>query len=90
MTTRTIVILAVVGLLVLNALGYGCSCLGYRQDCVQAEAGLKAQYDQNRNNYDNMWKKFREFPCIGTAAGSSTCRRWRRPRRSRARGPGGG
>ena len=33
---------------------------GFRTDCLQAQNGIVAQYDQNRNNYDNMWKKFRE------------------------------
>ena len=60
MTTKTIVVLAVVGFVVMMGFGYGCACLNYRQDCVRAEAGIKAQYDQNRNNYDNMWKKFKE------------------------------
>ena len=34
--------------------------VGINNNCVQMEAGIKAQYDQNRNNYDNMWKKFKE------------------------------
>ena len=34
--------------------------IGINNTCVQMEAGIKAQYDQNRNNYDNMWKKFKE------------------------------
>jgi hypothetical protein len=33
---------------------------GFRTDCLRAQNGIIAQYDQNRNNYDNMWKKFRE------------------------------
>lgn len=36
------------------------SAFSYRGDCVTAEAGLRAQQDQLKNNYDNMWKKFRE------------------------------
>lgn len=38
----------------------GCAC-AYRQDCVRAEAGIKAQYKQGQNYYDNMWKKFKEM-----------------------------
>lgn len=43
--------------------GGGCamSLLGFRSGCVRAEAGIKAQYKQNQNNYDNMWKKFKEL-----------------------------
>ncbi len=33
---------------------------GFRTDCLKSQNGIVAQYDQNRNNYDNMWKKFRE------------------------------
>jgi hypothetical protein len=64
MKTSTIVVLAIVGLLVLFIFGYGCGCLGYRQDCVKAEAGIEAQYKQNQNNYDNMWKKFKEIAVV--------------------------
>ena len=38
----------------------GC-VLGFRSDCIHQENGIVAQYDQDRNNYDNMWKKFREM-----------------------------
>lgn len=64
MKTSTIVVLAIVGLLVLFIFGYGCGCLGYRQDCVKSEAGIEAQYKQNQNNYDNMWKKFKEIAVV--------------------------
>jgi uncharacterized membrane-anchored protein len=40
------------------------SVLSFRTDCVTMEAGIKAQYSQNENNYDNMWKKFREMAQI--------------------------
>jgi len=36
------------------------SVIGINNDCVRMEAGIKAQYSQNQNNYDNMWKKFKE------------------------------
>jgi len=49
---------AVAALLVVVFLG---SALGYRSDCVRLEARIKAQYQQNQNNYDNMWKKFKEM-----------------------------
>src|SRR3989304_2862926 len=40
--------------------------IGINNECVQMEAGIRAQYDQNRNNYDNMFKKFREAAQITT------------------------
>lgn len=46
---------------VLVGIGFGSSVLGFRSDCVALEEKVKAQYDENRNNYDNMWKKFREM-----------------------------
>lgn len=64
MGTGKIVVLAVLGLLVLFVFGYGCGALGYRQDCVKAEAGIEAQYKQNQNNYDQMWKKFKEVAVV--------------------------
>jgi hypothetical protein len=61
MSNKSIIILCVVGVFLLFGLGYGCTALGYRSDCVAAEAGLKAQQEQVKNNYDNMWKRFREM-----------------------------
>jgi len=40
------------------------SVIGTNNDCVRMEAGIKAQYSQNQNNYDNMWKKFREASSV--------------------------
>lgn len=48
------------GVVALLGVIYLASVLGFRSDCYAAEAGIKAQYDQDRNNYDNMWKRFRE------------------------------
>ena len=36
------------------------SVIGTNNGCVRMEASIVAQYKQNQNNYDNMWKKFRE------------------------------
>jgi len=63
----TIVILAIVGVLGFGAVGVGCAALGFRSDCISAEAGIKAQYKQNQNNYDNMWKKFLEASQVNQA-----------------------
>jgi hypothetical protein len=64
MKTGTLVVLALIGLFCVVGLGYGCGALSYRQDCVNAEAGIKAQYKQSQNNYDNMWKKFKELAAV--------------------------
>ncbi len=58
---KSLVTLAVVGIFVLIGVGFVGSLLGFRSDCVQLEEKIKAQYDENRNNYDSMWKKFREM-----------------------------
>ena len=42
------------------------SVIGTNNDCVRMEAGIKAQYSQNQNNYDNMWKKFREASSVAS------------------------
>lgn len=47
----TFVVFVVIGLI---------SIMGTNNECVQMEASIKAQYDSNRNSYDNMWKKFKE------------------------------
>lgn len=49
------------GVILALGLAYGGCALSFRSDCVAAEAGIKAQYKQNQNNYDNMWKKFKEM-----------------------------
>ena len=36
------------------------SVIGINNNLVMQEEGLKAQYKQNQNNYDNYWKKLRE------------------------------
>lgn len=53
--------LAIAGVVLVVGLTYIGTAFGYRTDCVRAEAGLKAQQDQLRNNYDNMWKKIKEI-----------------------------
>ena len=37
------------------------SVISTNNELVSLEQGLQAQYDQNRNNYDNMFKKFQEI-----------------------------
>ncbi|HJV32680.1 MAG TPA: hypothetical protein VJ694_01505 [Patescibacteria group bacterium] len=49
------------GVILVFGLAYGGCALSFRSDCIRAENGIKAQYKQNQNNYDNMWKKFKEM-----------------------------
>lgn len=56
-----VIALALVGMALFFGLGYAGCALGFRSDCVRAEAGIKAQYDQDKNNYDNYWKKIKEM-----------------------------
>lgn len=53
--------LAIFGVLVFFAVVFIAVALGYRSDCVRLEAKIVAQYKQDQNNYDNMWKKFKEM-----------------------------
>lgn len=53
-----LIVAGVVAVLFFVTLG---TALGYRTDCVRAEAEIKAQYTQNQNNYSNMFAKFREL-----------------------------
>lgn len=58
---RLIVALLGIGLVVsviaISLVGIG---IGVYNDCIAQEAGIKAQYAQNKNNYDNYFKKLRE------------------------------
>lgn len=67
MSKTTIAVLVVVGVLGFFIVSYIGSVFSFRQDCVNAEAGIVAQYDQNRNNYDNMWKRFKEMAQVPDA-----------------------
>jgi hypothetical protein len=53
--------LAIFGVLVFFVIVFLAVALGYRSDCVRLEARIVAQYKQDQNNYDNMWKKFKEM-----------------------------
>lgn len=49
-----IIVIAVVGFSVVGAV------IGFNNTAVKMENGVKAQYDQNKNNYDNYFKKLKE------------------------------
>ena len=60
MSIGTKIVLAFTGLFFLFVLTFSCTTLSTYNKLITLEEGVKAQYKQNQNNYDNMWKKFRE------------------------------
>jgi len=64
MSRGLIVTLAILGLFVLIGFSSCIAVVGVNNQMVQHEEGLKAQYKQNQNNYDNMWKKFKEVASV--------------------------
>ena len=60
MSTTVKVILGVIGFFVIVGLICVFSVIGTFNDCIQMENTIKAQYEVNKSNYDNMWKKFKE------------------------------
>lgn len=61
MTKGLIATLSILGVLGFFALGFVGSIFSFRGQAVAMENTIVAQYDQNRNNYDNMWKRFKEI-----------------------------
>lgn len=59
-TTLKVVIGLVVGFCLMLVVGIGCVA-GINNDCVRQEAGIQAQYDQNRNNYASYFNKVKEL-----------------------------
>jgi hypothetical protein len=53
--------LSVVVLFVVIIVGY---VISTNNSCVAQEKSIEAQYKQNQNNYDNMWKKFKEIAAV--------------------------
>lgn len=60
MTKSTIIALSIVGVVLFLGLIAACSIVSFNNSCVSQEQGIIAQYDQNRNNYDNYFKKLKE------------------------------
>lgn len=57
------------GVFVIGFLGsaiIGLTTMGTYNSFISLERGLVAQYEQNKNNYDNMFKKFREAAQVTT------------------------
>jgi len=60
MSRGAIIGIGVLSVIVLFIVIVIASVIGTNNSCVAQEKALVAQYEQNKNNYDNMWKKFRE------------------------------
>lgn len=54
------VFLAIGLISVVTAVTFGIFFMGVNNQCVQHEQVVKAQYEQNQNNYDNYFKKLKE------------------------------
>lgn len=61
MKPATIATLAILGTIAFFVVGFVGSVFSFRGQAVAMENTIAAQYDQNRNNYDNMWKRFKEM-----------------------------
>lgn len=58
-----VVAAAIVGIVVLGIImgvSFGAAIMGFYNNAVKMENGIKAQYEQNKNNYDNYFKKLKE------------------------------
>jgi len=60
MSTGTKLLIAAASIILLFFAGCFASVVGTNNELVAKEQGIRAQYEQNKNNYDNMWKKFKE------------------------------
>lgn len=66
MTKGLIITLGILGSFVLVLALFGFGYLGFTNDANQAELGIKAQYEENQNVYDNGWKKIQEVAQVPT------------------------
>src|SRR3989344_9702762 len=53
--------LAVIGVVGMLLVGLLLGFVGFQNEANRNENGIKAQYDNNRNVYDNGWKKVKEM-----------------------------
>ena len=54
------IVLGVVAFLLLLGITTCSTFVGTNNNCVKFEKGIQAQYDQNKNNYDNYFKELQE------------------------------
>ena len=60
MSKGLIIALATFGIFIFFIIGIIAAIFGVNNTCVQQEQTVIAQYDQNKNNYDNYFKKLKE------------------------------
>lgn len=60
MSTGVKVAIAAAAFLVIAGVTLVGTFVGTNNELVALEEGIVAQYDDNKNSYDNMWKKFKE------------------------------
>ncbi len=60
MSKGVILGLSVLGIMAFFVIGIIATIFGVNNTCVQQEQTVIAQYDQNKNNYDNYFKKLKE------------------------------
>lgn len=66
MNKGMVIVIAIFAVVVVFGLTIVGSLISFNNTAVQMEAGVKAQYEQNRNNYDNYWKKLKEVAQVPT------------------------
>jgi hypothetical protein len=70
------IVIGIILLMVLvGIIGCGAAVSTYNT-CVEQEAGIKAQYKQNQNNYDNYFKRVQEMAQIPTKYASDMKEMW--------------
>lgn len=60
MSKGLIIGLSIMGIIIFFVIGTIATIFGTNNVCVQQEQTVIAQYDQNKNNYDNYFKKLKE------------------------------
>lgn len=60
MSKGSIIGLSILGILIFFVVTFAGSLIGINNTCVQQEQTVIAQYNQNKNNYDNYFKKLKE------------------------------
>ena len=60
MKTGVVVGLGILATVVLTGMVLVVSAIGFYNTSIRMENGIKAQYEQNKNNYDNYFKKLKE------------------------------